>query len=100
MATLFGIIVAVLITIASVSKTKKGENVFPNVSSVGGANKGKKKKNKGSYAKNINSYPKYTESEQKADSKVMKENKVANKERIIDMKKAIIYSAILDRPYI
>lgn len=99
MATLFGIIVAVLITIASVSKTKKGENVFPNVSSVG-ANKGKKKKTKGSYAKNINTYPKYTESEQKADSKVMKENKVANKERIIDMKKAIIYSAILDRPYI
>ncbi len=99
MATLFGIIVAVLITIASVSKTKKGENVFPNVSPVG-ADKGKKKKTKGSYAKNINSYPKYTESEQKADSKVMKENKVANKERIIDMKKAIIYSAILDRPYI
>ena len=97
MATLFGIIIAVLITIASVS-SKKGEKVFPNVSSLG-TDEGEKLKTKGSYSKNRNSYPKYNESEFKTNSQVMKENKVANKERIRDMKKAIIYSAILDRPY-
>ena len=97
MATLFGIIIAVLITLASVSSSKKGEKVFPNVSSVG-AGEREKAKAKG-YAKNRNSYPKYNESEIKTNSQVMKENKLANKEQIIDMKKAIIYSAILDRPY-
>ncbi|MDY6395732.1 MAG: hypothetical protein SPK52_02455 [Synergistales bacterium] len=97
MATLFGIIIAVLITLASVSSSKKGEKVFPTLSSVG-TGEGKKGKAK-SYTKNRNSYPKYDESELNTDSQVMKENKVANKERIIDMKKAIIYSAILDRPY-
>lgn len=97
MATLFGIIIAVLITLASVSSSKKGEKVFPTLSSVG-TGEGKKRKTK-SYTKNRNSYPKYDESELNTDSQVMKETKVANKERIIDMKKAIIYSAILDRPY-
>ncbi len=99
MATLFGIIIAVLITIASFSSKKK-ERVLPKVRPVGLDGGEERVRHNRKRSQTQDSYPTYREPEAEvSDSFEKKKTDKKETEKVIDLKKAIIYSAILERPY-